>query len=76
MLKFSLTLNSSAFASFLLLLVFLGPNAAADDAAMRQQMEAVLTKAYPADQPGAVVIVTRDGEVLYRSVRGMANLEL
>jgi CubicO group peptidase (beta-lactamase class C family) len=76
MLIFSMTLNSSAFASLLLLLVFLGPNAAADEAAMRQRMEAVLTKAYPDHQPGAAVIVTRDGEVLYRSVRGMANLEL
>jgi CubicO group peptidase (beta-lactamase class C family) len=57
-------------------LLLLGADAAADEAAMRQQMEAVLTKAYPADQPGAAVIVARDGEVLYRSTRGMANLEL
>ena len=76
MLKFSINLNSSAFASILLLLVFLRAAAAADEAAMRQQMEAVLTKAYPADQPGAAVIVTRDCEVLYRAARGMANLEL
>jgi CubicO group peptidase (beta-lactamase class C family) len=76
MLKFSMTLNASAFASILLLLVFLRAAAAADEAAMRQQMEAVLTKAYPADQPGAAVIATRDGEVLYRAARGMANLEL
>ena len=36
----------------------------------------LLEEAYPADGPGAAAIVMRDGEVLYRGARGMADLEL
>ncbi len=47
-----------------------------DVASLHEQMEAFLEGAYPADQPGAAVIVTRDGEVLFRGAYGMADLEL
>ena len=46
----------------------------ADDRVTR--IEALLTDAYPAGEPGAAVIVTDDGEVVYHGARGMANLEL
>lgn len=36
----------------------------------------ILADAYTADGPGAAAIVVRDGEVLYRGARGMADLEL
>jgi D-alanyl-D-alanine carboxypeptidase len=39
-------------------------------------LESIFTAAYTNDAPGAAVIVTRDGKVLYRSARGLANLEL
>ncbi|MEE4145891.1 MAG: serine hydrolase [Halieaceae bacterium] len=35
-----------------------------------------LDEAYPADGPGAAVIVVRDNEVLFRSAAGMADMEL
>lgn len=36
----------------------------------------ILADAYAADGPGAAAIVVREGEVLYRGARGMADLEL
>ncbi len=38
--------------------------------------ESIVQQAYTADAPGAAVIVVREGRVLYRGARGMANLEL
>lgn len=35
-----------------------------------------LARLYPADQPGAAVLIARRGEVLFRKAYGMANLEL
>ena len=36
----------------------------------------ILESAYPADGPGATAIVVKDGDVLFRGARGMANIEL
>lgn len=41
-----------------------------------QKFEELLEPLYPADQPGAAIIVVRDGDVLFRKGYGMANLEL
>lgn len=49
------------------------PEASADLAA---RMAAVVEATYAPDQPGASFIVVREGRVLYRGARGMANLEL
>jgi CubicO group peptidase (beta-lactamase class C family) len=38
--------------------------------------DGLLAKAYPADGPGAVVLVARGDTVLYRGARGLANVEL
>ncbi len=48
--------------------------AAADIEADR--IDAMLAKAYPDSQPGAAVIVTKDGKPVFRNAYGMANLEL
>lgn len=40
------------------------------------QITELIEAAYSADEPGCAVIVVRDGEVLLRMGRGMANLEL
>ena len=41
-----------------------------------QAIDAVMTAAYPADQPGAAIVVVKDGAVVLRKAYGMANLEL
>lgn len=41
-----------------------------------KQLDALINTEYPADEPGITVLVARDGEVIYREARGMANLEL
>ncbi len=43
---------------------------------LSQYIENLLSPNYPQDGPGAAVIVTRDGEVLFRKGYGLANLEL
>ncbi len=40
------------------------------------RIEALLDDAYPADEPGAAVIVADGGKVIYHGARGMASLEL
>ncbi len=40
------------------------------------QMELLLGQAYPADEPGGVALVVKDGKVLHRKAYGLANLEL
>ncbi len=40
------------------------------------KIEQILDPLYPMDQPGAAVIVIKEGEVLFRKGYGMANLEL
>ena len=43
---------------------------------MIQHANALLADTYPADGPGAAVLIARGDEVLYRSARGMANIDL
>jgi D-alanyl-D-alanine carboxypeptidase len=43
---------------------------------LAQTLDAMLSKLYPADAPGAAVIAVRDGETLLRKGYGMADLEL
>ena len=45
-------------------------------AIVASQFDAILAKAFAADQPGAAVIVVQDGRVVYRKGAGMASLEL
>lgn len=71
-MRLSLTLS--------LLVLALNVNAApaalpgkADVAAYAEQL---LAEAYPADGPGAAVLVARGDEVIYRGARGLASVEL
>lgn len=43
---------------------------------LANQIASVVEATYAPDQPGAVVLVVKDGSVIYRGARGMANLEL
>lgn len=58
--------------------VLAGPAHAADlpdrDAVARQA-EALMAQAWPADAPGAVVLVARGDEVLFEGARGLADVE-
>ena len=52
------------------------PSAArADSAAFTAEAERILAAAYAADAPGAAVIVSRGGEVIFAGARGMADIE-
>ena len=46
------------------------------DAATRSKIDEWLKAIYPADEPGATVLVAQGQEVLFRDAYGMANLEL
>jgi CubicO group peptidase (beta-lactamase class C family) len=61
-------------ASMALLLLAGRAPAAQPQAAAR--IDAIVTRAFAADQPGAAVIVVKDGQVVYRKAVGMANIEL
>lgn len=41
----------------------------------KAKADALLQKSFPADQPGAAVIVTDDGKVIYAAGRGLADIE-
>ncbi|NOT33725.1 MAG: serine hydrolase [Candidatus Eisenbacteria bacterium] len=48
---------------------------AANDAAIVQRLDALLVPLFPADQPGAAILVARNGKPIYRRAFGLANLE-
>lgn len=48
---------------------------AQDETEAPRRIDAKLAELYPADGPGAVVLVARGGEVLLRKAYGLANLE-
>jgi CubicO group peptidase (beta-lactamase class C family) len=50
--------------------------AGTQDSQAAHAIDALLTAAYPADQPGAAIIVVKDGAVVFRKAYGLANLEL
>lgn len=41
-----------------------------------RRIDELLSRRYPADQPGAVIIVVKDGAVVFRNAYGMADMEL
>jgi D-alanyl-D-alanine carboxypeptidase len=48
---------------------------AAPPADLKARADAIVAAAYPADGPGAAVIITRGGETLYSAGRGLADVE-
>ncbi|MGH2409630.1 MAG: serine hydrolase domain-containing protein, partial [Chloroflexota bacterium] len=46
------------------------------DAGLMEEIDALLRERYQPDQPGAAVMVSRRGTVIYRGGHGLANLEL
>ncbi len=52
------------------------PAPPAADEALAAKIDAVMSAVYKPDQPGAAVIVRRNGQTLFRKGYGLANLEL
>ncbi|MEQ1586050.1 MAG: serine hydrolase [Cyclobacteriaceae bacterium] len=49
-------------------------NIMAQDAAISQAIDQLLSAHYPTDQPGATVLVAKDGKVIFRKAYGLATL--
>ena len=60
----------------LLMLLSVSAAATAQDAQAVREMDELLSKAYPPNEPGAAVIVVKDGKTVLRKGYGMADLEL
>jgi D-alanyl-D-alanine carboxypeptidase len=62
-------------AAFIAATVAGGGAAAAPPADLRAQADAIVETAFPADGPGAAIIITRGGRTLYAAGRGLADVE-
>ncbi len=49
--------------------------APADPAELAAEVEALLDKSFPDDGPGAAIVVTENGEVIYKGGQGLADVE-
>lgn len=49
---------------------------AEETAPVAAQIDALLARRYAADQPGTVVLVAKDGKILFRKAYGLASVEL
>lgn len=65
-----------SFTGFLCLLLTLCLPETADGQDNTTLFDSLLTAAFPPNEPGAVVLIARDQEVIYRRALGKANLEL
>lgn len=63
-------------ALLILLTVQAAAQTAAQDGQAVREMDELLSKAYPPDEPGAAAIVVKDGRTLLRKGYGMADVEL
>ncbi len=52
------------------------PIVAVAEASFSEQASDMLSSVYPSDAPGAVVVVSRDGEVVFEQAFGLADVEL
>jgi CubicO group peptidase (beta-lactamase class C family) len=56
-------------------LALAGSAAAAPPADLKARADAILQASYPADAPGAAVIITRGGQTIYAAGRGLADVD-
>ncbi len=50
-------------------------SAAMEASDLKAEADAIVTAAYPAEEPGAAVIITRGGRVVYAAGRGLADVD-
>jgi CubicO group peptidase (beta-lactamase class C family) len=67
-------IRSFSFVALALLISI--PQAARADASFPEQASAMLSSVYAADAPGAAIVVSRNGEVIYERAFGLADVEL
>ena len=65
-----------SLAALLLLFTFQAAPAFAQDEQAVREMDELMSKAYPPDEPGAAVIVVKNGKTLLRKGYGLADVEL
>ncbi|MBV9923741.1 MAG: serine hydrolase [Acidobacteria bacterium] len=65
-----------SLAALLLLLTFQAAPAFAQDEPAVREMDELMSKAYPPNEPGAAVIVVKNGKTLLRKGYGLADVEL
>ena len=58
------------------ILLFIASLTASFSQSLEQQFDDMLNAQYPADEPGAAVIVAKEGEIIYHKGFGIANMEL
>lgn len=68
--------NLSLTKTFLLLLLIAFLPALGLAQTLTEKIDKIMADAYPPDQPGAVVLVQKDGKALFEKAYGMANMEL
>ena len=71
----SLTVRLCAVAGFVATVMGGAGAAAAQPADLTARADAILEATYPADGPGAAVVITRGGRTIYSGGRGLADLE-
>ena len=69
-------LRTTSAACLLLIASAAAPGAPAAAAVPTAAIDALLKDSFPADRPGAAVIVVKDGRTVFRKAYGMADLEL
>lgn len=62
--------------SYILLISLLGCISTAHSQVSESQFDKMIEENYPADEPGATILIAKDGEKVYHKAFGTANLEL
>ncbi len=64
------------FLSLCILALLAAPARAVSNDDLARYADHLFSQAYPAGEPGAAVLISRDGQILLRKAYGLANLEL
>lgn len=68
-------MRDSIFCLCMVLALLFGPECLRSSDNLTARIDSILHETYAGDEPGATVIVTQNGETLYRGAIGMANVK-